>query len=312
MSANYIAKFDLTTGILDTNFSPPASNGFDNLVATLITAGSSLYVGGSFTSYRGISNSANHLAKLDLTTGAIDTTFSPIGTTANGFNGNVNSMVTSSTNLYVGGGFSAYKGVANSAIYLAKLDLTTGDIDTTFSPVGVATNGFNGGGFGLVFTLATANTSLYVGGFFSDYRGVATSANNLAKLDLTTGTIDTTFSPVGASSNGFPYGSLVMNLRIANSSLYAGGSFNSYRGVSYSANNLAKLNLTSGAIDTTFSPVGVSSNGFNSSVNFLTPVTTSDGTELYVGGSFSAYRGTQPAYFLVPLDLTNGDLLDPY
>lgn len=300
-SAKNLAKLDATTYSLDTTFSPAASNGVDGTVNALIVSGTSLYVGGSFTAYRGVANSANYLAKLDLTTGAIDTTFSPTGATLNGFNsGGVSALAVNGTSLYVGGGFTAYKGVANSANRLAKLNLITGVIDTTFSPVGATANGFNGLG---VQVLTTSSTSLYVGGFFTAYKGVANSANRLAKLDLTTGAIDTTFSPVGATANGFTAGgtNIIYALAFSGSSLYVGGDFTDYKGVANSARRLAKINGTTGAIDTTFSPAGATSNGFDFEVRSL----AASGTSLYVGGYFFSYK-TDTVRNLAKLNLTTG------
>jgi len=279
-SANRIAKLTKSTCALDTTFSPEALNGFDNTVTALATTGTSLYVGGYFTAYKGIANSANRLAKLDLATGVIDTAFSPAGAATNGFNWSVNSLLISGTSLYVGGGFTAYKGIANSANRLAKLDLTSGAIDTTFSPVGAATNGFNS----TVNTLAVSGASVYAGGYFTAYKGVANSARYLAKLSLATGAIDTAFSPVGATANGFSAG--VSTLLTKGSFLYVGGVFSSYKGIT-SANKIAKLDLATGAIDSTFIPSGSNLNGFNSSVDAL----SSDGTHIYAGGYFSAYAG---------------------
>lgn len=298
-SANRIAKLNLPDCSLDTTFSPPGSNGFETTVNTLAVSGTSLYVGGMFTAYRGVANSANHVAKLDIITGAIDTTFSPVGPTANGFNGSyLYALAVAGTSLYLGGDFTAYKGVANSANSVAKLDLITGAIDTTFSPVGATANGFNG----TVSALTASGASLYIGGSFTAYKGVANSANYLAKINLTTGVIDTTFSPVGVSSNGFNNG--VSALTASGTSLYAGGSFSAYKGVANSAINLAKLDLTTGAIDTTFSPVGVNANGFGgSSVTSL----AISGTSLFVGGAFTTYKGVVGSTNrIAKLNLTTG------
>ena len=220
-SANRIAKLNLPSCELDVTFSPPAANGFSSGVRALTVSGTSLYVGGGFTAYRGVADSANRIAKLDLTTGALDTTFSP--PSANGFNGDVPALTVSGTSLYVGGGFTAYRGVADSANRIAKLNLTTGSLDPTFSPPGA--NGFSGvddPNFSpSVAALTVSGTSLYVGGYFTAYRGVADSANYIAKLNLTTGALDPTFSPPGA--NGFD--SWVEALAISGSSLYVGGYF---------------------------------------------------------------------------------------
>ena len=293
-SANYIAKLDLNTGALDTTFSPPAANGFNGTVYALTSAGSSLYVGGAFTAYKGVANSARRIAKLNLTSGALDTTFSP--SAANGFNGTVYALTSAGSSLYLGGAFTSYKGVAGSANRIAKLNLITGALDTTFSPP--ASNGFDG----TVDALAVAGTSLYVGGGFNSYRGVANAANKIAKLDLATGELDTIFSPPGA--NGFGrFG--VWALAVSGSSLYVGGEFNDYRGVPDSANNIAKLDLATGELDTTFSPPGA--NGFDYDVSDFVV----SGSTLYVGGWFSTYRGNLEAPYLVPLDLNTGALAYP-
>jgi hypothetical protein len=312
-SAINLAKLDLTSGAIDTTFSPVGanSNGFSGsgYSRALAISGSSLYIGGSFTAYRGVANSANSLAKLDLTSGAIDTTFSPVGAAANGFSGGTKivALAIAGTSLYVGGAFTAYRGVADSAHYLAKLNLTSGAIDTIFSPVGATTNGFdsNSESFAINET-APGVGSLYVGGDFDVYRGVANSAHRLAKLDLTNGAIDTTFSPVGATANGFAQADdIVFGMTLSGSSLYVGGAFTAYRGIANSANRLAKLDLTTGAIDTTFSPVGATANGFDDVVISFSVF----GSSLFICGSFKTYRGSS-ALFFVPIDLTTGVLGD--
>jgi hypothetical protein len=294
-SANHLAKLDLTSGALDTTFSPPGagSNGFDDFVITLAVSGSSIYAGGGFSAYRGVANSAHDLAKLDLASGALDTTFSPAA--KNGFDAPVNALAVSGTSLYVGGLFGAYRGVAHSANHLAKLDLTSGALDATFSPP--ANNGPNSG----VFALAASSSSLYVGGYFTQYR--SDSANYLAKVDLATGALDTTFSPQGTASNGFnnPVGGALV---VAGTSLYVGGSFTAYRGAMSSANNLAKLDLTSGALDTSFSPPGANANGFDGGVSTLAV----SGSSLVVGGVFRSYRGTNTTLCGARLDSSTGAL----
>jgi|GEM_PF-2481371 len=271
-TANYLAKIDLTSGLLDTTFTQPT--GLDNFVSALASDGSSLYVGGFFTSYR--SSTANYLAKMDLTSGNLDTTF----TQATGLDTNVSALAISGTSLYVGGYFTSYRG--SSAQRLAKLNLTSGNLDSTFTQV----TGFNGS----VNALAIDSTSLYIGGSFNTYRG--SSANALAKVNLTTGLLDTTFT----QSTGM--NSYVSTLAINGTSIYAGGDFTTYRGSS--AQRLAKLDLSSGNLDTTFT----GTTGMNSNVAAL----TISGSYLYVGGIFRNYRGTA-AERLAKFDLTSG-LLD--
>ena len=296
-SVNNLAKLDDTTLAVDTTFSPAGNNGFDAPVSALAAAGSALYIGGSFTAYRGATNSARRIAKLDVTTGALDTTFSPSGATANGFDKPVQAVAVTGTSLYVGGSFTSYRGIANSANALAKLDLTTGVLDATFSPAGATANGFDN----TVQALAVSGASLYAGGSFTAYRGSAGSASAVAKIDLTSGALDATFSP--AASKGFD--GTVNALAVSGSSLYVGGTFTSYAKVADSARRLAKLDLTSGAIDTAFSPVGAAANGFDDYVSALEVV----GNALYVGGNFTAYRGAvAAANRLAKLDLASGAL----
>jgi len=283
--AHNIAKLDATTCALDTTFSPAMNDGFDDQVSALATSGGALYVGGAFTKYRGVTASANRLAKLDLATGAIDTTFSPVGASTNGFNNQVNVLLVSGTSLYAGGYFTQYKNVSNSALRLAKLDLTSGAIDTTFSPAGSGNNGFTSGH---VNALVASGTALYIGHSGTAYRGAANSASRLAKVDLTSGVLDTTFSPPAA--NGF--NAEVFALAVSGTSLYAGGAFTAYRGVTKSAYYLAKVDLTSGELDTAFTASGGAVNGFDDEVYALAVA----GGSLYVGGAFFAYKGADQRF----------------
>ena len=89
---------------------------------------------------------------------------------------------------------------------------------------------------------------------------------------------------------------------VSGTSLYAGGSFTAYQGVAASAEHLAKLDLTSGALDTPFSP---SSNGFDATLDALG--INSQYTELVVGGAFTVYRGsTTLSRSVILLDPSSG------
>lgn len=293
--ANGIAKVDDVSYAFDSTFAGDGS-GFDHPVSSITSIGSSIYVGGYFTAYRGVANAARYIAKLDANSGNIDTSFSPPGATSNGFDSSVLALAHSDTALYVGGNFSSYRGMANSALQLAKLDPTSGSIDTTFSPAGAMANGFDDD----VYAIEVANGAVYVGGRFRVYRGVADSANHIAKLNASTGAIDTMFNPQGANANGFDDD--VYSIRVAGNSVYVGGEFVEYRGVANSAQGIAKLDATTGAIDTTFSTVGVG-NGFDSTIYSL----AISGDAVYAAGDMSTYRG-KPAEGLAKLDRTNGTL----
>jgi hypothetical protein len=126
-----------------------------------------------------------------------------------------------------------------------------------------------------VSALVVNGSSIYAGGFFSEYKGSgAGTVNHIAKLDKSSGALDTTFSP---ATNGFSL--FVLELATDGTSLYVGGPFTAYKGVANSANRIAKLNLSSGAIDTTFSPVGATFNGFDQPINAF----AFNGSQLFVG-----------------------------
>jgi trimeric autotransporter adhesin len=89
-------------------------------VVAFAFSGSPLYIGGSFTTYRGVP--AQHIAKLDLINGNLDATF----TQATGLDNTVNSLDISGSSLYLGGSFTAYRG--NPAPYRTSLDLVSGEL----------------------------------------------------------------------------------------------------------------------------------------------------------------------------------------
>ncbi|MBE2247966.1 MAG: delta-60 repeat domain-containing protein [Myxococcus sp.] len=259
----------------------------DNPVLALAVDGNTLYLGGNFTRWRGVNNSAINLARVNATDGTQDTTFSPVGVGLNGTDGQVAALALSGSSLFVGGRFSGYRGVANSARGIAKLDKLTGALDTTFSPP--ANNGFIG--FPQVYALATTQDSIYVGGLFLGYRGVMGAGRNLAKLSLADGALDTTFSPPSVSG----FDREVRALKVVGSTLLVGGAFTDYRGAPRSAPGLAALELTTGALSASFraSPTdapGVSREpGAQAAVHALVV----DGSRLWVGGSFAHYGGKQ-------------------
>ena len=241
----------------------PPDLGLDARVNAAVHLGTSWYLGGSFTHVHAAP--APHLLPIDLAGNAVATC--KMGT---GFDGYVGTSLVVGGSLYVGGNFASYNGVP--ARNIAKLDKTTCAIDKTFNPAG--------GGFdATVNSLAVLGTSLYVGGYFTAYRGVADSAARLAKLDLTTGALDPTFSPAGAAGNGFD--AAVNALAVSGTSLYVAGKFTSYRGGASTPQHIAKLDATTGVNDATFCPDGM---GFSGNAEALVVA----GASLYVGGSFTS------------------------
>jgi hypothetical protein len=266
-AAHNIAKFSLATDEPDLAFSTAAGTNSD--VARMALNGSSLYLGGVFTSC-GSLNSFN-IAKVDTATGACDATFAAGG----GAPFFVDAMLVHGTSLYIGGGNL-------SLTHLAKMDLLTGKTDPTFS--------VNGGPDATVMALADSPTAIYVGGQFQNYG--ALPARNLAKVDPATGVLDQTFTQTSGAGGPSEY---IQSLLFAGNSLYAGGVVNSYRGGT--VQGLLKLDPKTGAVDPTFSQP----TGFGNAQALL-----SSGSSIVVAGSFPSYRGI-PSFNIAKVDASSGN-----
>jgi hypothetical protein len=111
------------------NYTPNITNG---AALKSAEANGMLYVGGSFTSVTAAAGTTpqgtftrNHILAFNAGTGSISTAFAP------NVNGDVWAIVPSGTSLYIGGSFGSVNGVARRG--LAKIDATTGAVDTSFN-----------------------------------------------------------------------------------------------------------------------------------------------------------------------------------
>ena len=311
VSGNLASGCDLGTGFLD------------GAVTSVVTIGNWIYVGGNFSQYRGVS--VGKLAKIDATTCALDTVFTGGGGFGPDLGESVDALAVAGSAIYVVGNLSSYRGAA--IVGLVKLDITSGAADPVFAPSLVPNAD--------AAALVVAGPALYVGGYFTQYSGVAVPY--LAKLDAASGKVDTAFAAAPGADGP------VTTLAISANALYVGGSFTHFARV---ATALARVNATSGALDATFtqsvanvSQVGsllVSGNsiyvgreipgvtpilekidvttaavdvtfgagaGFDSGVTALLLANSS----LYVGGNFATYRGVA-AHNLAKLDSASGVL----
>ena len=255
-------------GTKDTGFDN--STGFNSTVRSFqIDSNGKLYVGGSFTTYKG--TTANGIIRLN-SDGSKDTAFD----NSTGFNSTVIALALDSNGkLYVGGGFSTYRGATNNRII--RLNDDGGGFTEIVAPAQYASlfsnvvSGFNGS---VIALLLDSNGKLYVGGSFTTYKGE--TANRIIRLNPD-GTKDTAFD----NSTGF--NGNVWSFQIdSNGKLYVGGFFTTYKG--NTENYIIRLN-TDGSKDTGFD----NSTGFNLGVRAL--LLDSNG-KLYVGGQFTAYKGT--------------------
>lgn len=136
-----------------------------------------------------------------------------------------------------------------------------------------------------------ASGKLYIGGAFTSYNGV--SINRIARLNPN-GTIDTTFSGVTTGFNAD-----VRTIKFDSSGkLYVGGDFTTYNGVTN--NRIIKLN-TDGTKDTSFN----NTTGFTNGVVYDIQLDSTGA--LWVGGSFTLYKGTSTPYLI---KLTTGGTID--
>jgi hypothetical protein len=264
-----------STGEINNNFT--VSAGFNNTVYSVLPApgGTGVYAGGLFTTFQG--NTQDYLVKLT-STGALDTTFTGLTT---GFNGQVNAIIPvgdGTNDIYVGGSFTQYNGVAAS--YLVRLT-SSGSVSTTdnFSSLG-----FNGA----VQTLATDGDgagTVYVGGAFTKYNNIAN--NHIIRLK-NSGAADTSFAP-GTGYNGTVFSIAVALVPPAltpapSNNIWVGGAFTTFQGSS-----AVRINsLTSAGANVPAFSSGV---GPNNTVDTIAPVL--DGTtDILVGGSFTSYNNS--------------------
>jgi uncharacterized delta-60 repeat protein len=228
-------------GSVDATFE--VGNGFDDDVYSISPAldgSGDVYVGGEFKNFKRVyynPYASSNIIRLN-SNGTVDTAFA-VGTgfeTVNPtqpdwvqtFNTvySISPAIDDSGDLYVGGVFNTYNGIAINNIIRLNSD---GTVDTAFE-VGT---GFDGAVRSIIST-ADGSGDLYVGGEFTAYNGIASS--HIIRLN-SDGTVDTAFV-VGSGFN-----STVNTLSLAtdgSGDLYVGGAFTSYQ--SSTVDKIARLN----------------------------------------------------------------------
>jgi hypothetical protein len=282
-----LIKVDATTGVLDTTNFNTIKAGTNGSVFALAMSGTTLYVGGSFTSYRG--TYVQNLAKFNMSNWGLDTAF----TQSTGPNDTIRSVAVSGSSVYIGGDFLNYRG-DTKGYRLAKLDLTTGEMDTT----SFNTTSNSGPEGGSVNAILINGNDLFIGGSFTTYRG-----NNrglrLAKLDATTGVMDTTnFNTVAASGPSAAVHALAFNP--TKTKIYLGGAFTTYRSSSYGYFACA-VNYSNGVIDN--SVIGVSGSP-NGTVYAIAVLGSGSTYSVYLGGSFTSFNSSTRGSYLLKLSST--------
>jgi uncharacterized delta-60 repeat protein len=258
ISANKIVRLN-TDGSLDTSFN--AGSGFNNPPTSIIQqSDGKLVVGGTFTTYNGIS--ANRIIRLN-TNGTRDSSFN----TGTGFNNRVDTILQQPDGKFlIVGDFTKFDQIVSNKI--AKLNIDgTKDLNTFIGSVGFDNT--------VLSILKQADGKIVVGGNFLEYNGI--SANRIIRIN-SDNSIDTSFN-IGTGFNN------KVNLIIQQSDgkLVVGGTFTTYNGVY--ANKIVRLNID-----------GTRDGGFNIGIEydqFVTEIFSiiqqSDG-RLVVGGELFYYN----------------------
>jgi hypothetical protein len=258
-----------------TSFNPDAGLAGPNIfndVSAIAVRDNDIYLGGNFTSMGG--QPRNRIAKVS-TDGTLDPNFNPNATGGN--IPGIDTIVVTSTDVYVGGDFSTIGG--QPRLDLARLNPSTGLVDggrQSFDP-----DPLNGIMPSRVRTLQVSGDNVYAGGDFTSIGGK--SRNKIAKISGTTGDVDVLFD--ANISGGSNVGPNVFDIVLARGTLFVAGDFSNIGGAA--RNNVATLNPPTGAEVTGFNP---NVTGGQRPQVFQIAVTDE---EIYIGGSFTQVGGTQ-------------------
>ena len=217
--ANFIIRL-LRNGSIDTDFN--YGSGFNNAVISIkVNMDGTIICSGYFSTYKGISSS--RIIKIDRYGNKISSFIA--GSSFNSSSIYLNRD--NSNSLYAYGEFTLYKGVVANRI--VKIDINTGDIDTSFD----YGSGFNGG---VVTFFLNDDGSMYVGGNFTTYK--TTNCNRIIKLN-SDGSISNLF--------GSGFNESVYFIGVKNDKITVAGDFTEYNGKS--ANRIIILNLDGSIYD---------------------------------------------------------------
>lgn len=299
-----LAKLASSNATLDPTWDPDLMAGGADEVSTLAVVGNRLYVGGFFGGFGGLT--LPNLGRVATTgTGAVDTTWTPeslsgpvndivvsgdalyavgdfrdvglasrsraakfsiaagsdavLASWAPRFNGEANEIaVTSGGNLLVAGSFTSFGTAFVERLYVARFD-ASGKLDPTWNPRL----------HGPVYSLATAASSVYIGGWQPDTLG------NLVKVSQTgAGARDTTWSPTAAPvpAIGWP-----MSLATDGTNLFIGFGMPGNAADNFTGDALAKVSATG---------TGTEDTAWNPDITGAVRALLLSGTDLFVGGEF--------------------------
>jgi hypothetical protein len=311
---NGLAALDTGTGSV-TSWNPNQSDQSFRFIETLVVNGSSLYIGGGFSSIGGLSR--QNLAAVDTGTGTV-TSWDPVADQI------VTGLAVSGSTIYASGTFTTIDGTARTGA--AAVNASTGTL-LSWNPnlgrsenavavsgstvyLGASDDEFNGPSLtavdatsgavqnwhpslpsgSAVTTLAVSGTSLYVGGEFDTIAGA--TRHNAAAFDTGTGDL------IGWNPNP---GGRVQSIAFGGGHAYVGGAFAGAGAPLASVAGLARLSA-SGAFDTSWNPAPQSAAGTPPAR--ISALAVQAGT-LYAAGRFVSLGG-QTRQGLAAIDATSG------
>ncbi|UOQ54471.1 T9SS type A sorting domain-containing protein [Hymenobacter cellulosivorans] len=295
-----IAKWDGTAWSAVGNGTSPATesnSGVSGRVHALAVLGNVLYVGGQFGTARSTTGEVlvNNVAKWNGTAwSGLGNGTAPVTSVNNGVFGSIYALAVLGNDLYVGGEFDSAHN-ASGAVYtrnIAKWDGTAwSGLGNGLAPATSTNNGLDNS----VRALAVLGTDLYAGGGFTAAPNGNSPllVNRVAKWDGTAWSgLGNGLAPATSTNNGL--NNSVRALAVLGSDLYVGGGFTAAQNGSsiVPVNQVAKWNGTvwNGLGNGTAPPTSTT-NGLDYTVNALAVI----GTDLYVGGGFSAaYTSSSP------------------
>jgi hypothetical protein len=185
-------------------------------------------------------------------------------------NGTVRVTIVVGATTYLGGQFTAMVpnggGTAVTRNNVAAVSTATGALNTTWNP------NVNG----VVYTMATDGTNIYMGGTFTTVGGAA--HKNLVEVNGTTGAVVTKFG------NSLKPNKAVRGLTVSGTSLYVGGAFTTPRRFALEAD------AGTGTLIPAWAPVIANTNGTSAEVRAIAV----DGTRVILGGFFNKLNNGAP------------------
>lgn len=255
---------------------PPTGGG----VNALAVSGSTVYVGGSFTSVKG--QSRKYLVAVDQT--GAPTAWNPI------LKGSVNALVLSGRTLYAGGSFTSSGQTVRNR--LAAFDTQGVGLESSWNP----------NASGTVNALALSGSTVYVGGRFTQMGGVA--RNRLAAVSASAGALQS-WNPTVTDITDNPnvLAEEVHALELSGGTVYIGGTFYWLAGPQtlndYVTQGEPRLNV--GAVDAATGERTAWDLNASGRVSALAV----SGGKLFVGGGFDSVGGLERRY-LAEVDLATG------